>query len=515
MGKKIILFIIIAFAVKAMTFGQQTTTAPGKLPDLGDYNKYSLPSVSAGAGIMTFFGDIGNIDCKVTHVGKFNAASSFTVEQRIGSALGISLGATKGSLCDNDNRAFRHLNFQTDVMQGNLGITFHFDNDFIINKTSRFAPFITVGFGYMTFEARGDLKDKNGVLYNYWPDGTIRDQAFDWENPQNGNIIVRDYSYETKLDPLNQYTHHSLMIPVGGGLNFKFSDRFEANISTYYYFTKTDAIDNLAYQKIDKFKFFSPHSDAYLYTSVSLQFNIGGKSKAQLGNKYYKDVNFKKLSETDTDGDGIPDFLDKCPDTPKGIAVDNDGCPIDSDHDGVPDYKDKEPNTAAGAIVDTNGVTLTPEMIEAEYTRDSLIIAGEIVLDKDTSMTTSDIDANVIHAYLHYNKNQHQHQNEYNNNTINEINSPQGGVVYRTQIGALADGNSKSFFQKNYNITEEIYVDVYQGTYKYSIGTFYTYKEARAYANSIKARTGINSFVIAYKNGSRIPVSDAKTFTGE
>ena len=28
----------------------------------------------------------------------------------------------------------------------------------------------------------------------------------------------------------------------------------------------------------------------------------------------------------DSDGDGVPDYLDKCPDTPKGLVVDETGC---------------------------------------------------------------------------------------------------------------------------------------------------------------------------------------------
>ena len=57
----------------------------------------------------------------------------------------------------------------------------------------------------------------------------------------------------------------------------------------------------------------------------------------------------------DSDKDGVPDYLDKCPNTPAGVAVDKDGCPPDSDKDGVPDYLDKCPDTPAGAIVDENG----------------------------------------------------------------------------------------------------------------------------------------------------------------
>jgi len=60
----------------------------------------------------------------------------------------------------------------------------------------------------------------------------------------------------------------------------------------------------------------------------------------------------------DTDGDGVPDYLDKCPGTPKGVEVDANGCPIDSDGDGVPDYLDKCPNTPNGVKVDRNGCPL-------------------------------------------------------------------------------------------------------------------------------------------------------------
>ena len=57
----------------------------------------------------------------------------------------------------------------------------------------------------------------------------------------------------------------------------------------------------------------------------------------------------------DSDGDGVPDNLDKCPNTPKGVKVDKKGCPIDSDGDGVPDYLDKCPDTPAKVKVDKNG----------------------------------------------------------------------------------------------------------------------------------------------------------------
>ncbi|WP_317206660.1 OmpA family protein [Hymenobacter sp. 15J16-1T3B] len=48
----------------------------------------------------------------------------------------------------------------------------------------------------------------------------------------------------------------------------------------------------------------------------------------------------------DTDGDGVPDRKDKCPNTPSGVQVDANGCPLDGDKDGVADYQDKCPTEA-------------------------------------------------------------------------------------------------------------------------------------------------------------------------
>jgi outer membrane protein OmpA-like peptidoglycan-associated protein len=59
----------------------------------------------------------------------------------------------------------------------------------------------------------------------------------------------------------------------------------------------------------------------------------------------------------DSDGDGILENKDRCPDTPAGAQVDGTGCPSDSDADGVPDGVDRCANTAPGAEVDGTGCT--------------------------------------------------------------------------------------------------------------------------------------------------------------
>jgi OOP family OmpA-OmpF porin len=36
----------------------------------------------------------------------------------------------------------------------------------------------------------------------------------------------------------------------------------------------------------------------------------------------------KPCEVLDSDGDGVPDYMDKCPGTPRGVEVDKDGCPL-------------------------------------------------------------------------------------------------------------------------------------------------------------------------------------------
>jgi OOP family OmpA-OmpF porin len=65
----------------------------------------------------------------------------------------------------------------------------------------------------------------------------------------------------------------------------------------------------------------------------------------------------------DSDGDGVTDDIDRCPNTPPGTRVDSLGCPVplDSDGDGVNDDVDQCPNTPANTEVDSTGCPIVEE----------------------------------------------------------------------------------------------------------------------------------------------------------
>lgn len=66
--------------------------------------------------------------------------------------------------------------------------------------------------------------------------------------------------------------------------------------------------------------------------------------------------------ELDSDGDGVKDSLDKCPGTLRGVAVDSNGCEPDDDGDGVVNRLDECPGTPAGVQVDIKGCEIKAEI---------------------------------------------------------------------------------------------------------------------------------------------------------
>ncbi len=97
-------------------------------------------------------------------------------------------------------------------------------------------------------------------------------------------------------------------------------------------------------------------------------------------------------------------------------------------------------------------------------------------------------------------KNRRQLLSEKNNSKKTQ----DGETVFRVQIASLNNSNAKSYFQKKYNVSnKEIFLDEYNGTYKYSIGNFSSYKEAKEFNNTFLRLTGVNVFITKYVNGKK------------
>lgn len=79
----------------------------------------------------------------------------------------------------------------------------------------------------------------------------------------------------------------------------------------------------------------------------------------------------------DSDGDGVPDNADRCPNTPANVTVDAAGCPLDSDGDGVADYLDQCPNTPRGSTVDAKGCPQKIVVRDLNFASGSAVLTAE------------------------------------------------------------------------------------------------------------------------------------------
>lgn len=117
----------------------------------------------------------------------------------------------------------------------------------------------------------------------------------------------------------NQLNFHkekidSALPTAGAGINIRLTPMIMFNVQETFLFTNNDARDGALAGKDDQF----------LYHMAGLTFNLGNSK--------------------DTDNDGVSDQRDNCPDTPSGVSVDKNGCPLDKDNDGTADYMDACPD---------------------------------------------------------------------------------------------------------------------------------------------------------------------------
>lgn len=136
-------------------------------------------------------------------------------------------------------------------------------------------------------------------------------------------------------------------VPVGAGVKFKLSDFMNLDLGYTMHYVDGDNLDGFNYN--------SPTKDKFSYAYAGLEFALGSRTKPQLQWHNAPAVMYDELAaqrdqmkleldaqkennaklaasveklQADSDGDGVSDLFDKCPNTPKTDKVDGSGCPL-------------------------------------------------------------------------------------------------------------------------------------------------------------------------------------------
>lgn len=215
----------------------------------------------------------------------------------------------------------------------NLGY-YHFDGDRNLEDHST----LGLGIGYQF--------DRNwSAEFNYLMSETEVDSTGgnDVDLDQFRVDVLYNFSRDAKFQPFlaagigenrfdtNGPDYDETIAGLGGGVKYFFTDRLSlrGDVRVFHSFDEED-------------------QDLWLGLGLNYSFGSPSTSSAPV-------VQTAAVAAVDSDGDGVVDSADRCPNTPSGRQVDSNGCEVDGDNDGVPDSRDDCLDTSAGAKVDDKG----------------------------------------------------------------------------------------------------------------------------------------------------------------
>lgn len=139
-----------------------------------------------------------------------------------------------------------------------------------------------------------------------------------------------------------------------------------------------------------------------LVLNIGFTIPFGDSTNNRSANTKVKPVN-SKMTDIDSDNDGVVDSKDQCSNTSTGVKVDNNGCPsavksvaeekllvskaVDSDQDGITDNEDKCPMTAVAVKVDSTGCELEDSFVLKNVN----FVSGSAVLEVESKNNLNDV----------------------------------------------------------------------------------------------------------------------------
>jgi OOP family OmpA-OmpF porin len=291
---------------------EMTTMSTGTLVPLSTW------SIGVNAGVLTPLSPLGGKNDFSNW--KANLGYGLYIKKQFTPGFSLRLDGVRGKLSGDNSEPFESgltpssavNKFETDLTySGSLNAVVNLLNLDMFKKENNVQLYASAGAGLAGYKVKTSATS-TGALVDYAGDKTISE----------------------------------LIIPVGLGAKFRVSEKINLDLGWTVNYVDGDNLDGVYRQDNDK----------YSYGYAGLEFALGaGKQKAwhnpvaltydealaakQAANAMRGDLDAAKVENAklrsemndllkDTDGDGVADKLDKCPDTPSGTVVDGSGCPL-------------------------------------------------------------------------------------------------------------------------------------------------------------------------------------------
>ncbi|HVI45051.1 MAG TPA: OmpA family protein [Chitinophaga sp.] len=316
--------LVIASSVLALSgtaFAQDSTHKVDRVTPFNGVKDYRTWSVGVWGGGSAAFGPFGgpyyfnNFD--FNHVGLvYGGYIKKQIFHNFGLQADFMRGQVKGSTKASQSLVDGIKEFKTDIeWSASLSGVLSLGAINWINKQSYVIPYLSAGAGTMAFKPTVETA--------------------------SGKTAV--------LNSAGKATHQELFIPVGVGAKFVVARGVNIDLGYTMNFVNSKVFDGVNNGSKDKFS----------TARLGVEFALGNKKKPQLAvvnpaaqvamDLWDKNAALKNsLAEsdarnqaaisqmqqelnsmkTDSDNDGVPDYLDKCPNTPAGTKVDGAGCPL-------------------------------------------------------------------------------------------------------------------------------------------------------------------------------------------
>jgi outer membrane protein OmpA-like peptidoglycan-associated protein len=290
-------------------------------------------------------------------------------------------------------------NSETTYTSFGLQVLYSFTNIKFHSTAPKLGIYGIAGFGGFTTSVNFDAKGANGATYDYVT--LIGQDILDYNNGVTARkdfvksvrdklSQAQDGDYETAAPVLkigNDEVRVNLNLQVGVGVAYRLSDRISIAIEPQIHVTGNDFLDG---RKFNSPGIASNGLDIPFYLPIRIGVSLGDTKKKSVPLWWVNPLdapmeaiaaNTKKKDAAemlaDKDNDGVPNLLDKEPDTPAGAEVDTRGVTLDSDKDGLPNHLDKEPYSPVGYTIDPQtGISQKP-VIPKSLTKDEIIALGK------------------------------------------------------------------------------------------------------------------------------------------